>query len=722
MRFVIVLFFLLVWTSASYGQAGGEDCSTATVITGIPFTGNGNTSGANDDYAESCPDVVNGGGAPDHVYQYTTGATTEYLSFSLCQAVTDYDTQLFIYEGNCTSQLPIACMEDGCQSPAYSSPFNSEILDLALAPNTTYFIVIDGYNSSSSGNYQLNVTQGNPPPGPAIPFTDATSNLPTTSFHSGVAIGVSDMNADGLDDIIRLFDNDSLNIVYQQPGPTYIETTFGGYDVGDPWSVCIADANNDGYNDIIYADWGNVILLTSQNGTNYDTLKINPNWIFAQGSNFADIDNDGHLDAFVCHDEGTSQIFMNDQSGNLVYNTATIDLSTTPASDNSGNYSSIWTDYDDDGDIDMYLVKCRQGVTDNTDPRRINQLFINDGNGNYTENAAVAGIASGAQSWVSDFGDIDNDGDFDLIVLNHDVESELYLNNGDGTFTDIMVGSGLEGNLNFAGIQCSFRDFNNDGWVDLLAAGGEHRLFINNGNNTFTLDNNAFDYNTYWMESYAIGDLNNDGFLDIYGGYADLYNDPSTRDDKLWLNNGASGNNYVKFYLQGSTSNLNGIGAKVKIYGPWGTQVREVRSGEGYGIHNSFVQHFGVGTNTNIDSAEVLWPSGIRDLFYNLSPNQTVTVNEGVHTGIDDDTVPTVSVNVFPNPFSDYTTVQVNQNRIKSDLNLVLMDGNGRIVREYHSFKDELIIQKNGLGNGLYFYRITADGIPLSTGKIAVQD
>ncbi|MEZ5022758.1 MAG: VCBS repeat-containing protein [Chitinophagales bacterium] len=86
--------------------------------------------------------------------------------------------------------------------------------------------------------------------------------------------------------------------------------------------------------------------------------------------------------------------------------------------------------YDSDGDIDMYLSKCRLGVDDTLDGRRVNQLWENDGNNNYTDVAVAKGIVPYGQSWSTDFADIDNDGDWDAFVINHDKISTFYENIG----------------------------------------------------------------------------------------------------------------------------------------------------------------------------------------------------------------------------------------------------------------------------------------------------
>ena len=79
----------------------------------------------------------------------------------------------------------------------------------------------------------------------------------------------------------------------------------------------------------------------------------------------------------------------------------------------------MFTDFDNDGDIDLFIAKCRQFINDPYDPRRVNQLWVNDGNGNFTEEANERGLVFYEQSWTVDFADIDNDGDFDCLITNH---------------------------------------------------------------------------------------------------------------------------------------------------------------------------------------------------------------------------------------------------------------------------------------------------------------
>ena len=470
-------------------------------------------------------------------------------------------------------------------------------------------------------------------------FTVQTNLLSDTSFRSGVPMGVVDMNGDGLDDIVRLDRASNLSIEYQgSPNTAFSNLDYGDLGSGSEWSLAVGDVDRNGFNDLIAGGaYNNIKLLTANSsGANYTQANLPSSDIFLQGSNLVDINNDGWLDVFACHDNAESRNYRNLGNGNFVFDNSLIDTFSQPPPGlsqyqidefNAGNYASIWTDYDNDGDLDMYLSKCRLGVNNSSDQRRINRLYQNDGSNNFTEVGAAAGLRIGSQTWATDFADYDNDGDLDCFVMNHYTSSFVMENNGDGTFTDVTATSGLTADdLGLFGIQTVFRDFDNDGFVDLLIAGSAQRLFKNNGDSTFTRVQNPFTSNA--MESCAVGDLNADGYLDIYAGYARIFNSPSDIDDVLFMNDGGT-NNSFSVLLEGTDSNINGVGARVELHGSWGVQIREVRAGESYGIMNSFRQHFGIGSETTIDKLVVKWPSGTVDELLNPGINAQITLSEG---------------------------------------------------------------------------------------------
>jgi hypothetical protein len=468
-----------------------------------------------------------------------------------------------------------------------------------------------------------------------VNFTDRTFELlEETPFYSGVALGIADVNNDGYDDLIRLDSATVLQVEFQKPnGGQFASFEHGQVTFVGEWAIVVGDINNDGYGDILTGGaYDNLKLYTFNAGTfNFIQTTLPNSSIFLQGSNFADINNDGFLDAFGCHDDGESRIWMNDGNGNLFNDLNVIDMKTTPISDNSGNYGSIWTDFDNDRDIDLYIAKCRLGVNDPTDPRRINALFENDGQNNYSENSEERGLKIGFQSWTSEFQDIDNDGDFDCFITNHDHQCQILENDGRGNFTDITSQTGLD--INGDVLQGIMRDIDNDGFVDVITTRPDTAFYLNNGDKTFTPFNNSVSNSG--LNSITCGDLNHDGFLDFYASYANNINQFSNKRDALFINEG-NDNNFFAVELEGIQSNKKGVGARIEIHGDWGIQIREVRAGESYGISTTLTSHFGLGTHTNIDYVVVKWPSGMTDVISNPNINQFLKITEGTSCEIDD--------------------------------------------------------------------------------------
>jgi hypothetical protein len=252
-------------------------------------------------------------------------------------------------------------------------------------------------------------------------------------------------------------------------------------------------------------------------------------------------------------------------------------------------------------------------------------MFVNNGDGTYTENAAEYGINVGWQSWTSSFGDIDNDADLDLLLTNHDFESQIFENDGTGHYTDITASTGFDIS-NMTPIQSGFEDLDNDGFIDILITGSTHRIFHNNGNSTFSEVTGLFDNND--IGTFAFGDLNHDGKIDLYTAYNQIYTTPTNIDDIIWLNKTANSNHFLTVDLQGTISNKTAIGARARIYGAWGVQLREVRAGESYGTVNTSKLHFGLGEFTSIDSLVVDFPSGISQSYTNPAVDQFLTIIE----------------------------------------------------------------------------------------------
>jgi hypothetical protein len=466
-----------------------------------------------------------------------------------------------------------------------------------------------------------------------LSFTNANNLLSNSGMRSGCSVTVADANNDGLDDIIRMDEGHLINFELQERDGSFTNHFVADIGGGSAWAMTTADVDHNGWRDIV-ADGSNGIRLIKvfENAgviSSTNTLLANSGF-FLQNATFCDMNNDGWIDLFCCDDNDVSKLYLNDGAGNLNPSTM-VNFAVNPGlfygndPADSGNYGSAWIDFDNDQDLDLYVAHCRQSSTSPTDERRINRLFVNDGNNNYTEQAATFGINIGWQTWTSSFGDIDNDGDLDLVLTNHDHASQVFENDGSGMYTELLnTGFSTSG---ITPIESVLEDFDNDGYMDILVTGSEWQYWRNNGNKTFTREYGLMAEDG--MLSFAIGDLNHDGFVDIYASYGDIYTSPSPNvDDVLYLNDG-NANRFITFNLKGTISNLNAIGSRVTIYGPWGVQVREVRAGESYGTCNSSQLHFGLGLNSVVDSAVVWFPSGTTTTFTNLDANQFVTVVEG---------------------------------------------------------------------------------------------
>lgn len=438
-------------------------------------------------------------------------------------------------------------------------------------------------------------------------------------------LALVDVNNDGLDDMVRLDLSNRLMVEYNSSNQKKLIQVFSEVVIDfKPTNIVVGDIDNAGTNEIILSGPFTGIYIFEI--VDYPDAKIIlrqfiDDLIYAQGSNLVDIDNDGLLDLFVCNDEGISSTYIN-HNGQLV-RTELFDMSTLPASDNSGNYSSEWADVDDDSDLDLYLSKCSVFASESRDPRRVNTLYINDGQQGFRESAKDFGLDIGDQSWSTSFSDLDNDGDSDAFIINHSSPFLLLENIANDTFIDRSE------KINFiAGsvFELAVRDIDNNGFKDIIITGSKNYTLLNFGHFVFQIIENPFDQ--YKVGSIALGDIDDNGFYDILASYPRSFDVRGSLHDILWMNQGNT-NHFIKFTLKGTSSNINGIGAKLKLYGDWGIQVSEVKAGEGYGVMNSLNTIFGLGTITNVDSLQVIWPSGQIDKHYDLLADNHYLIEEG---------------------------------------------------------------------------------------------
>lgn len=219
------------------------------------------------------------------------------------------------------------------------------------------------------------------------------------------------------------------------------------------------------------------------------------------GATWADYDNDGDLDIFVgTYTTVADRLFRNNGDGTFTEVASSVGITNTGYA-----LGAAWVDYDNDGDLDL-CINNYSGVR---------RLYQNDGNGQFTNVAASAGVESppggGGMAW----GDYNNDGYIDLF-LSLDGNNELYENDQDGTFTS--VGSTAQVNAWDNSSTPIWGDYNNDGYLDLfLSVNGNNKLYANNGDATFTnVASTAQVQDSNSGRGAAWADYDNDGDLDIY--------------------------------------------------------------------------------------------------------------------------------------------------------------------------------------------------------------
>jgi len=307
---------------------------------------------------------------------------------------------------------------------------------------------------------------------------------------SGGGAGVwGDYDNDGREDlfVVSLLPG-GKNFVYHNGGEGQFEriTTNqlavpGGFFTLPSW----ADYDRDGLLDAFFTDWDHPNRLYHNLGGGLFQIVTNSIVVSdpsrnSNGNSWCDYDNDGYPDLLVCNRNGPTWLYHNDAGGRFTKITNNVGTLT------AGSSSVGWADYDNDGDMDLF-------VTGNGNGRR-RILFRNEGGGSFVVATNLGSLTSdiGEDSAVA-WGDYDNDGDLDLFIASGALKSPtngfrdfLYRNNGDGTFTRIVTGSLVNDNGEASG--AAWGDFNNDGFLDLYVANAQNlapeknALYLNNGN------------------------------------------------------------------------------------------------------------------------------------------------------------------------------------------------------------------------------------------------
>lgn len=450
--------------------------------------------------------------------------------------------------------------------------------------------------------------------------------------------------------------------------------TYSGTDLevsSDSWAVSWGDYDNDCDPDLFITERdvtkNNRLYRNNGDGTFTRITTAAPvatNDVSTSAS-WGDYDNDGDLDLFVANNLGyNNSLFTNNGDGSF-----SIVTNDQIVADKGYTHSANWVDVNNDGYLDMF--------TTDYFPTRFNHLYINDGDGTFSENRSAQISSEASFSVSSAWVDYDLDGDVDVFVVNNEGKNNsLYRNEGNGEFTKITSGSIVNDGGHSVG--ASWGDFNDDLYPDLFVANSSNEndfLYENNGDGTFTRTA-GFEPTLVGGNSHGSAwiDTDNDSDLDLFvtddqglnrlylssssatelvqvdplqlpltgsglnslgtawadydlDGDIDAYvTNHSGQQDAFYLNNSTSGRS-VTLTLTTQEGSYGAIGARVKFKVnstfSWETRFVQSLSGGGTGGQNDMRITLGVGDATSIDSLVIYWPSGQEQVITDVDATAT---------------------------------------------------------------------------------------------------
>ena len=490
---------------------------------------------------------------------------------------------------------------------------------------------------------------------------------------TGSGVAFLDYDNDGRLDIFVASGDGGPSRLYHNEGTDRfrdVSQAMGLTRVGWAQGVCVGDFDNDGFVDLFVTYWGQNALyrneggkrfrdVTAQSGLQQDRGRYNT------GCAFIDYDHDGRLDLFVANYlkfsfEETPKPGANPYcwymqmpvncgprglpfDRNILYH-ANSNGTFTDVSDKSGiaepNQSYCLTaltgDFDNDGWPDIY-VACDQTPS---------LLYMNQHDGTFREEGLLRGAAlnedgkamSGMGATAADYA---HSGWLSIFRTNFSDEREtLYRNNGRAEFEDATQAAGMARNTRFVGWGCAFFDFDNDGWRDLMLVNGhvfpevdrkqtdvrfkDRRILYRNKAGKFEdISEKAGAGVTakHSSRGLAVGDTDNDGTLEL------LINNQGERPSLLKQVARPAGG-WIILALKGTRSNRSAIGARVRVTAGGVTQIDEVRSGGSYLSQSDLRLHFGLGSARRVESIEIDWPSGTRQVLKHVEGRRVLAVTE----------------------------------------------------------------------------------------------
>jgi len=470
-------------------------------------------------------------------------------------------------------------------------------------------------------------------------YTDVTDAAGVGDKGHGKGIAFYDYNKDGFADIF-VSNKGGANVLYMNKKDGAFENVTdaaGVSDTGFAMGSCFGDLDNDGIADLYVPKGGRVEIEANRlfrgigNGKFEDVTKMAGVGCkeFSYGSLMNDFDHDGRLDLLVIN-YGVGQknrLFHNEtkKAGEIIFREVTDEAGLVQT---GWSWSAQTADMNNDGWTDLYISRGRYPAGEP------NICYLNasvPGKVRFVDFSKESGIDDANWALGAAFADYDNDGNIDCYLSNYVGPNKLYKGDGTGHFVETTHIAGLDDRPDHWGKGPVFGDINHDGYVDLYEGDCKfaNQLYINNGDGTFTNvteENPDVKLETVRTKGTAMADMDNDGDLDLYAVNWAVKN-------ALYQNN-TNDSNWLQVDCAGTVSNRDAVGAKVRVYpsGHLGDKAlmaggREVMTSTGFCSQNMLTQHFGLSAAKTYD-VEAVFPSGLIAYALDVKTGQRIKVTE----------------------------------------------------------------------------------------------
>lgn len=452
--------------------------------------------------------------------------------------------------------------------------------------------------------------------------------------------------------------------------------------------------------------------------------------VLSHSVSLVDINKDGYLDIYesghvdrprlVRDENGLVVAYDHDCFRNLLYiNQGDLTFREEAAAyglDDAGcGLAHLTTDYDQDGDQDLYLANDFGMFI------RPNALFRNDyPEEEFTNVAAENGTGLGMFAMGIAAADFDHDLDMDYYVTN--IGANALLRQQGGLFDEVAHECGVanekidEGDLNTTGWGTAFIDLDHDGWEDLFVSNGHigtlqayltgrddpNQLFRNRGDGTFAnVSAEAGIMDRQVGRGLAVADVDGDGDQDVYGVV--LGSGEDEVHSKLYINQSEKAGHHVQIALEGTRSNRDAIGAQVWVYAGELAHVRELEGGgASYCSKSSNVLHVGLGEANHIDSLVIRWPSGQVDRYEEVAVDRKhALVERGAVTGVMQASGE-LPLRIYQNPVENLLIIESGRSM---EIDWYVYDLMGRLLLQGKQSLEvgmNRLARLDGLGSGVY--------------------